>query len=68
MTWTSTTMSQGRARKGRPKAPDLRGSVVKPSVSKTAKYNQLPHWMQDNEYILAGYRWCILRDILLLSL
>ena len=32
--------------------------------SKTAKYNQLPHWMQDNEYILAGYRWCVLHSIL----
>ena len=32
--------------------------------SKTANYNQLPHWMQDNEYILAGYRWYALHSIL----
>lgn len=35
-------------------------SVVKPPRSKTAKYYELPHWLQDNEYILAGYRWCVL--------
>ena len=34
---------------------------------KTAKYNQLPHWMQDNEYILAGYRWYVLYNILSFS-
>ena len=32
--------------------------------SKTANYNQLPHWMQDNEYIQAGYRWWALHSIL----
>jgi hypothetical protein len=53
-------MSLRRARDGKPDAlTNPHKSVVKPS-NKTAKYDELPHWMKDNEYILAGYRWCVL--------
>ena len=41
---------------------------IKPPANKTARYNELPLWMQDNEYILAGYRWCVLHNALRASL
>jgi len=56
-------MSLRRVREGKSKAlTNPHEPLVKPSTSKTAKYAELPRWMQDNEYILAGYRWYVLHN------
>lgn len=62
-------MSRRRALEEKSDAPtNPHEPDVKPPANKTARYDELPLWMQDNEYILAGHRWCVLHNALGVSL